>query len=214
MAIFSTECIENTIIHCSWNSDDIKRKVGRFVNCPPSEGKCIQSRWLTTNVTRFNYNLFNWVHREYNNSLFMGLRWHKYHFWSQLFSCCADLWQSLQCFSFESNQIVGKSSLFVVSVVASMVLLSKACAVFHHGRYKETTSHPIFGQFHYLNIISKFFDEIFKKKYACLEISCKCPIGIFPVPDHDSIVNNDLILQLINKWTTIWSVWISDHESS
>ena len=71
-------------------------------------------------------------------------------------------WQ-MQCFSFESN-IEGKSSLFVVSVAASMVLLSKACAVFHHGRYKETTSHPIFGQFHYLNIVSKFFLTKYSKR--------------------------------------------------
>ena len=119
-------------------------------------------------------------------------------------------WQSLQCFSLKSN-IEGKLSLFVVSVVASMVLLSKACAVFHHGRYKETTSHPIFGQFHYLDILNNFFVEIFWKKYACLEIwILSVPLDLSPVPEHSYIVNDYLILELINKWTTIWSVWVRE----
>ena len=36
---YLTEYIENTITHCSWNSDDIKQKVGLFVNCPSLRGE-------------------------------------------------------------------------------------------------------------------------------------------------------------------------------
>ena len=101
-------------------------------------------------------------------------------------------WQSLQCFSFESNQIVGKSSLFVVSVVASMVLLSKACAVFHHGRYKETTSHPIFGLFHYF--LPKYSERnMITLTPACLEIwIVSVQLEFSPVPVHDSIMIHSL----------------------